>query len=253
MRLKDKVCIVTGTSGYIGQAYATRLAQEGAKVVLADVVESPQTLSAVEKIGGEVLDLRVDVTSEESTKEMARRTVERFGRIDCLLNNAGIIRGPGMGSRAIEEVDLAAFDRVLAVNIKGVFLCIRAVVPYMKQQGGGKIINISSGTWLHPSRGRLSNPHYVASKAAVAGLTRAICKELGQYNINVNCLAPGATPHDQADEILAAGLRFDDEERPLGRPGVPDDLTGTAVFLFSEDSDFITGQMILVNGGMETW
>ncbi len=253
MRLKDKVCIVTGTSGYIGQAYAVRLGQEGAKVVLADIKPSKETEEAVHKTGAEWLSLTVDVTSEESTKEMARATVARFGRVDCLLNNAGIIRGPGMGARPIEEVDLDAFDRVLAVNIKGVFLCIRAVVPYMKQQGGGKIINISSGTWLHASRDRASNPHYVASKAAVAGLTRALCKELGQYNINVNSLAPGATPHDRRDQILAAGPDFEKEERALGRPCVPEDLTGTAVFLFSEDSDFITGQMILVNGGMETW
>ena len=250
MRLEGKVCIVTGTSGYLGQAFAVRLGQEGAKVVLADIQESPDTLRAMQGTGAEVLDLRVDVSSEKSTAEMARLTVERFGRIDCLINNAGIAH---VEPRPVEEVDLDLFDRVLAVNIKGVFLCIRAVAPYMKRQGAGKIVNVSSGAWLHASRGRLSAPQYAASKAAVVGMTRAICKELGQYNINVNCLAPSSTPHGRREEILAAQPDFEKEERALGRLGVPEDLTGTAVFLLSADSDFITGQMVLVNGGMETW
>ncbi len=250
MRLKDKVCIVTGSSGYLGRAHAMRLGQEGARVVLADIEESYETLEAVQGTGAEVLDLRVDVSSEESTREMARRTVGRFGRIDCLLNNAGIAH---VEPRSIEDVDMESFVRVLQVNVTGVFLCIRAVVPYMKAQRAGKIVNVSSGAWLHASRGRLSAPQYAASKAGVVGLTRAICKELGQYNINVNCLAPSATPRGRRDEILAAPRDFEHEERALGRLGVPEDLTGTVVFLFSEDSDFITGQMILVNGGMETW
>ena len=250
MRMKDKVCIVTGTSGYLGKAYAIRLGEEGAKVVLADIEESQETLRAVEATGAEVLALRVDVSSEQSTREMAQRTAERFGRIDCLLNNAGIAH---VEPRAIEDVDMESFERVMAVNVRGVFLCIRAVVPYMKQQGGGKIVNVSSGAWLHPSRGRLSAPQYAASKAAVVGLTRSLCKELGQYHININTLAPSSTPQGRRDDILAAGPDFEKEERALGRLGVPEDLTGTAVFLLSSDSDFITGQMILVNGGMETY
>lgn len=250
MRLKDKVCIVTGTSGYLGRAFAVRLGQEGAKVVLADVQESPDTLKAVEATKAEVLDLRVDVTSEQSTTAMARRTVERFGRIDCIINNAGIAH---VEPRPVEEVDMDLFDRVLAVNIRGVFLCIRAVTPYMKQQRAGKIVSVSSGAWLHTSRGRLSAPQYSASKAAVVGLTRSVCKELGQYNINVNVLAPSSTPAGKRDEILAASRDYEKAERALGRLGVPEDLTGTAVFLLSSDSDFITGQMILVNGGMETY
>ena len=252
MRLKDKVVIVTGTSGYIGRTFAERLGQEGAKVVLADIRESSDTASAVQATGAELLSLEVDVTNEESTKAMARKAVERFGRIDCLLNNAGIIRGPGMEPRSILDVDLAAWDRTLAVNVKGPFLCIRAVFPYMRDQGGGKIINIGSGTWLHTSRGRLSTPHYVASKGAVTGLTRAIAKELGQYRININTLAPGNTPPEGREEALR-GPQFADNERALGRVGLPEDLTGAMVFLFSEDSDYVTGQMLLVNGGMETW
>ena len=252
MRLKDKVAIVTGTAGYIGRAFATRLGQEGAKVVVCDVRDSSETAEAVRATGAEVLPLQVDVTSEESTKEMARKTAERFGRIDCLLNNAGIIRGPGMDARPITEVDLEAFDRTLAVNVKGVFLCIRSVFPYMRDQGGGKIINIGSGIWLHTSRDRLSTPHYAASKGAVTGLTRSLAKELGQYSIRINTLAPGSTPPEGRDEALA-GPRFEESERALGRMGLPEDLTGAMVFLFSEDSDFVTAQMILVNGGMETW
>jgi NAD(P)-dependent dehydrogenase (short-subunit alcohol dehydrogenase family) len=237
-RLQDKVIVVTGASGYIGRTFAERVGQEGARVVLCDIRESPEALAAVRATGADALSLQVDVASEESTKEMARKSVERFGRIDGLLNNAGIIRGPGMEPRSLLDVDLDAWDRTLSVNVKGPFLCIRAVFPYMRDRGGGKIINIGSGTWLHTSRGMLSTPHYVASKGAVTGLTRA--------------LAPGATPPEGREQALL-GPQFTDSERALGRVGLPEDLTGAMVFLFSEDSDFMTGQMLLVNGGMETW
>jgi NAD(P)-dependent dehydrogenase (short-subunit alcohol dehydrogenase family) len=252
MRLEGKVTIVTGAAGYIGRAYAVRLGQEGARVVICDIADLTQTAEAVEATGADVLALTVDVSSEESTKEMARQTVERFGRIDCLVNNAALFHGPGMEGRLIEEVDLGAFDRALSINIKGPFLCVRAVLPYMREQRGGKIVNIGSGTWLHTARGIKSTPHYVASKAAITGLTRALAKELGRHNIRINTLAPGATPPEGREEALR-GPQFEDNDRALGRVGLPEDLTGALVFLFSDDSDFMTGQMMLVNGGMETW
>lgn len=253
-RLQDKVTIVTGAAGYLGKAYAVRMGQEGAKVVVADRADCGEITELVQATGAEVLSVQVDVTYEESTKLMAKKTVDRFGRIDCLLNNAGLFRGPGMDARPIGEVDLDAFRRAMDINVFGSFLCIRAVVPYMKEQGGGKIINISSGTWLHTSRGSTSTPHYVASKAAVLGLTRALTKELGSYNIRINTLAPGgmgsATAAGQPTQPQTAQR---DSGRALQRPPVPEDLTGTAVFLFSEDSDWVTGQMLVVNGGMEVY
>ena len=164
---------------------------------------------------------------EEDTLEMARRAVERFGRIDCIVNNAGIY--DGLTARSMLEVDLAEWDRVMDVNVKGIFLCSRAVVPYMRQQGGGKIINIGSSIWLFGGSGI---PHYVASKAAVTGLTRALARELGADNIKVNTLAPGGT--------ASGAVVTRDEHSPqvvpnsanvLGRREVPEDLTGTMVFL----------------------
>ncbi len=144
------------------------------------------------------------------------------------------------------------WDRVYSVNVRGTFLCMRAVFPYMREGGGGKIVNIGSGTFLHSSRGRTAtNPHYVSSKAAVMGLTRAVAKELGQFNIKVNTLSPGGTDTTLSRDTVQP--YEDDTDRALNRPETPDDLTGTLVFLLSPESDFITGQMIVVNGGMETY
>ena len=252
-RLQDKVTIVTGAAGYLGQAYAVRFGQEAAKVVVADRADCTEVAAKVRATGAEVLEVKVDVTDEESTQDMAKQVVARFGRIDCLLNNAGLFRGPGMDARPLLDVDMDAFRRTLDVNVTGIFLCIRAVFPYMRDEGGGKIINISSGTWLHTSRGVSATPHYVASKAAVMGLTRAVAKELGTHKINVNTLAPGGMGSLTPPGQQAPMTQQRDSGRALQRPPVPEDLTGTAVFLFSDDSDWVTGQMIVVNGGMEVY
>lgn len=243
MQLEGKTVIITGAARHIGRAFAVRAGREGANVVVADKDDCGETAELVAAEGAKVLPLRVDVTDEEQTKAMAASTFVEFGRIDALVNNAGIF--DGLVAKPMEEVDLDVWDAVFNVNVKGIFLCTRAVVPYMKEQGKGKIINIGSGIWLS---GVTGIPHYVASKAAVMGLSRALAKELGASKINVNTLAPGGTDSgavvDRNDVPLIpiAG-------RALGRVEVPEDLTGTMVFLASDDSDFITGQMITVNGG----
>ena len=238
--IQDKVVIVTGAGRNIGQTYARRLGEEGAKVVACDIIDCSETAEIIAAAGGEALSLQVDVSDEEQTKAMARLTMERFGRIDGLVNNAALfqdLRHDEVGG--FMDVDMARWDRVFSVNVRGTFLCIRAVFPYMREQGGGKIVNIGSGTFLHSSRGRTAtNPHYVSSKASVMGLTRAIAKELGHYN-TLN--SETVQPYER------------DTDRALNRPETPDDLTGTMVFLLSPESDFITGQMIVVNGGMETY
>ena len=247
MRLEGKVIIVTGAARHLGQAYAVRLAKEGAKLTVADVIDCAETARLCEAEGAEVLPLSVDVTSEEETMAMARQTAERFGRIDGLLNNAGLMRqitGP-----SLMDVDPMWWDKVFAVNARGTFLCTRAVFPYMRDQRSGKILNVGSTTMMRTSNNvNDSNPHYVASKGAVMAFTRAICRELGEFNINVNTLAPGGTDQDPS---LSGEDATPEESRAFGRRGVPSDLAGTVAFLFSDDADFITGQLIAVNGGKE--
>ena len=251
--IKDKGIIVTGAGRNIGQVYSRRLAEEGAKVVVCDVIDCEETAGIVRAAGAEVLPLHVDVTDEAQTQEMARRAAEHFGRIDGLVNNAALFQDLRSDeNKGFMDIDMDRWDSVYSVNVRGTFLCMRAVFPYMRDGGGGKIINIGSGTFLHSSRGRMAtNPHYVSSKAAVMGLTRAVAKEMGQYNIKVNTLSPGGTDTTLNAESVQP---FKEEtDRALNRPETPDDLTGTVVFLLSPESDFITGQMIVVNGGMETY
>ena len=247
MRLEGKVIIVTGAARHLGQAYAVRLAREGARLAIADVLDCSETSALCEAEGAETLSLAVDVTSVAETEELARRTHERFGRIDGLLNNAGLMRN--ITGPSLMDVDPDWWDKVFSVNARGTFLCTRAVFPYMREQGGGKIVNVGSTTMLRTSNNVSdSNPHYVASKGAVMAFTRAVCRELGEHNICVNTLAPGGTDQDPS---LDGADATPEASRAFGRRGVPADLTGTVAFLFSDDADFITGQLIAVNGGKE--
>jgi NAD(P)-dependent dehydrogenase (short-subunit alcohol dehydrogenase family) len=247
MRLKGKVAIVTGGARALGRAYALRLAQEGAKIVIADILDGKETVDAVKKQGGEALYVKTDVTSEESTKEMARQTVEKFGRVDILINNAAMFAT--LVKKPFHEIPAEEWDKVMAVNLKGPFLCAKAVYPYMKKQGKGKIINVSSGTFY---KGLPHFLHYVVSKGGNVALTRSLAREAGDAGICVNTIAPGYIeteyfkehPQDPPEVIKAIVA-----SRCLKRDGTPADLTGTIVFLSSDDSDFITGQTIIVDGG----
>ncbi len=253
MLLQDRVIIVTGAASGLGRRYATRLAEEGAKLTLADIADLTKTASLCEERGAEVLPLRVDVSSEEDTLAMARQTHERFGRIDGLLNNAGITTRHGLEYPSLMDVDMTMWDRVFAVNTRGTFLGIRAVYPYMREQGSGTIVNVSSGSTLRIGRSaNATNVQYVGSKSAITGITRAVARELGQYNINVVTVAPGNT-HSDTEEPLSAEEALHEPESSMLRRGVPDDLAGVMAFLFTDDARFISGQMILVNGGREVW
>ncbi|MBI2372134.1 MAG: 3-oxoacyl-ACP reductase FabG [Deltaproteobacteria bacterium] len=247
MRLKDKVAIVTGGAQGIGRFYCRRLAQEGAKVVSADVLNSQATVDEIKGFGGEAIGLHTDVTSEESTRSMAEQTVAKFGRIDILVNNAGLYAV--LDIKPLWEISAEEWDRVMAVNVKGLFLCTKAVLPQMKKQGKGKIINISSGVAF---KGTPKWIHYTTSKGAVISLTRACARQLGEFGIAVNAIAPGFTLSEGvinkpgfADVMNKDAIA----SRCFQRSQSPEDLVGTVVYLASDDSDFVTGQTIVVDGG----
>lgn len=244
MKLKDKVAIITGGGGGLGRVFSLAVAQEGAKVVIAEIDwENAQAVKdEVQKKGGEVMALRTDVSLEKDTLEMAQKTTERFGRIDILVNNAAIFP-----MKPWDQITGEEWDQVLATNLKGCFLCAKAVFPHMKKQGGGKIINISSGVYL---MGFPNFIHYVSSKAGIIGFTRALAREVGDYGVNVNAVTLGLTqteavkrlmPEEVADQLAS--------NQCLKRKEMPEDLAGTVLFLASEDSNFITGQIINVDGG----
>lgn len=245
MRLKGKAAIVTGAAGGLGLLYAERLAAEGAGVTVCDIAGCADTAAAIESAGGQALPLRTDVTSAQSTSDMARKTAERFGRIDILVNNAAIYAG--IVRKPFVQITPEEWDRLMAVNLKGLLLCCQAVFPYMKQQGQGKIINISSDTTYQGVPFML---HYVTSKGGVIGFTRALARELGEYNIKVNAVAPGLVMTQASrDMVTPVVLETVGRQSCFRRPAQPEDLPGTVAFLASDDSDFITGQVLLVNGG----
>lgn len=246
MRLKDRVAIVTGGAKGLGRAFAMALAKEGAKVMVVtrkDMENLEKTASMIREMGGSSVIFQADVSKESDTKAMADRAVREFGRVDILVNNAAIY--DGIKRRPFYEIDLNEWDLVMTVNVKGVFLSTRSVFPYMKEQKYGKIVNIASEVFFTGSHGFA---HYVASKGGVIGLTRALAVELGPHNICINCVAPGFTD-TEASRGLADVTRYDVSKTPLRRLETPEDLTGAVVFLSSPESDFITGQTLLVDGG----
>jgi 3-oxoacyl-[acyl-carrier protein] reductase len=248
-RLKDKVVIVTGGAYGIGKTFARRMTMEGAAVVIADIdaENAEKTVGELKREGLKAVAVTTDVSDEKSTLDMAKKTAEIFGGIDILINNAAIFSKVKVSTVPFNELDMADWDRMMAVNLKGTFLCSRAVYPYMKKQNRGKIINMASATFFE---GTPVMPHYVASKAGIIGLTRSLASAMAEYNINVNCIAPGRTLSEEpSDESALKSNEIRAKTRQLKRIEYPEDLAGTAVFLVSEDSDFITGQTIVVDGG----
>ena len=250
-RLKDRVIIVTGGAHGIGRAYCHGLAAEGAKVVVADLdmLAAETVVRNLGELGSDALAVRADVSQAEDVDTMARSAAERFGTVDGLINNAAVFQVPAMSRVPFEQIPIDEWDRLIAVNLRGVFLGCRAVVPYMKAQGRGKIVNISSGTVFH---GSANSAHYVTSKAGVIGFTRSLARELGDHNINVNAIAPGLTLSlEEMTEDRLQMSRNRMQARSIKRAQEPEDLVGTAVFLCSPESDFVTGQTIVVDGGAQ--
>jgi NAD(P)-dependent dehydrogenase (short-subunit alcohol dehydrogenase family) len=232
--LDGKVAIVTGGAQGIGAAIAAGLGVEGATVVIADL-DPPE--------GG----IRADVASEADVAAMVEETLARHGRIDILVNNAGLYASLEM--RAFTEIPLEEWNRVMEVNVASMFLTCRAIVPVMRRQGGGKIVNISSGT---PFRGVPFLLHYVTSKGAIVAFTRALAKELGKDSIHVNCVAPGFTMSDGVKshpEVIEKLRDVSVASRALQRDQVPEDVVGAVVFLCTPAADFITGQTMVIDGG----
>ena len=248
-RLESKAAIVTGGAHGIGRAYCLGLAKESAKIAVVDLdLEAAEEVArTIGEQGGTAVAIYADVSSEASTIAMAGTAAEALGSVDILVNNAAVFEQVPMSRVSFMEVSAEEWDRLMAVNLKGPWLCTRAVFPYMKERGGGKIINISSGTvW----GGNPTRPHYVASKAGVMGLSRNLARELGEYGINVNTIQPGSTLTDD----LPPGADLAQRERAvqpraIKRIQVPADLVGAVVFLASADSDFMTGQIVTVDGG----
>lgn len=245
--LQDKVALVTGGAKSIGRAFATTLAGEGANVIIADIVPGePAAEDLNNRFGIQAVALRADVSDEKEVVGLVAAAVDAFGRIDILVNNAAFFAT--MPRAPIEQTDVELFDKVLAVNVRGPFLMVKHVAPHMKAAGGGKIINIGSGT---ANKGMPGMVAYVSSKAAMLGFTRTLSRELGPHGICVNTLSPGLieseslleNPHhlEGSAKVIAT--------RALQRKAVPDDLQGALLFLASSLSDFVTGQTIAVDGG----
>jgi NAD(P)-dependent dehydrogenase (short-subunit alcohol dehydrogenase family) len=250
MKLKGKTAVITGGALGIGAAFAKGFASEGANVVIADLADGSAVITEIKNMGGRAIAVATDVSRETDCLKTAEAANEAFGSVDILVNNAGIFSGIVM--KPFMEVSLDEWNRVMAVNVGGAFNCIKAVFPYMKDRGG-KIINVVSGSYYEGVPGF---PHYVSSKAALMGLTRGLARELGEYNININSLAPGFTLSGGGREV-AKNQRYPKiplsrivGQRSLDHDQVPEDLVGTAVFLAGPDSDTMTGQVLLNNCGV---
>ncbi|MDC0033491.1 SDR family oxidoreductase [Alphaproteobacteria bacterium] len=249
MRLKDRVAIVTGAAQGIGAVYVRVLATEGAKTVIVDVKNCTKTEETIraELPNAEVMSHLCDVSDEASVQNLIDTIKIKYGRVDILVNNAAVFAS--LDRKPFDEISVDEWDQVMSVNLRGVFLCTRAAYPVMKAQKYGKIINIASDTMM---KGTTHFAHYVASKGGVVAFSRAIAKEVGKEGICVNSIAPGLTCTDvmEAEEgFTPARFNRSVSARAIPRIQTPEDLAGTVIYLASSDSDFVTGQCIVVNGG----
>ncbi|MFN0301808.1 MAG: SDR family NAD(P)-dependent oxidoreductase [Burkholderiales bacterium] len=246
-RLEGRVAIVTGGARGIGAAYAKALAAAGARVCAADVLDAKPVAEEIKRAGGQAIAVHCDVADPKSAQAMVASTIKAFGKLDILVNNAAVFAA--LQQKHFMEISSEEWDKLMAVNVRGVFECVKAAVPEMRRNKYGKIVNIASGTVF---KGTPMMLHYVTSKAAVVGMTRCMARELGDDGICVNTLAPGLTMSEGVKSnasFTGAMIKMNASTRALQREQVPEDLTGTMVYLCSADSDFMTGQCIVVDGG----
>lgn len=242
-----RVVVITGAGQGLGRAFAKAFAADGAVAVIAEINENKalSVASEIHDASGEALAVATDVSSQESVNLMIEKVVDRYGRVDVLINNAGIFSTLSM--RPFEEIPLDEWNKVLDVNVTGALRCCRAVAPHMKSAGWGRIINMASGA---VTLGRPNYLHYITSKAALVGMTRSMARELGSYGITVNAILPGATFTEiERQTVSPAQKERIVASQCIPRPENPDDLTGTALFLASDQSAFLTGQSVTVDGG----
>ena len=243
MRLQGKVAIITGAARGIGRETALLFAAEGAKVVICDLLdEGEEVAEEIRSRGGEAIFYKLDVTDREAVKRMVDAVVERYGRIDILVNNAGITRDAQFLKMTEED-----WDKVIAVNLKGVFNMTQAVAPVMVAQGKGKVVNAASVVALY---GNFGQTNYVASKAGVIGMTKVWARELGRKGINVNAVAPGFIQTEMTAKVPEKVLQMVRERTPLGRLGTPRDVAYAYLFLASDESDYVNGAVLSVDGGL---
>ena len=247
-RLSGRTIIITGAAQGIGAVYAKSLAAEGARIAVCDLNAPDATVAAITEAGGEAFGTLCDISNGSSVAAFVSETVEKFGTIHGLVNNAAMFAS--LSPKPFEEISSEEFGRVLDINVRGTFEVVKAVTPTMRANGYGKIVNIGSGTTF---KGTPMLLQYVSSKGAVLAMTRSLARELGEWGIRVNCVAPGLTlsegVRDSEEHFPRDMIAMDASSRCIVREQVPDDLTGTVGFLLSAESDFISGQTVVVDGG----
>ncbi|MDN8617360.1 SDR family NAD(P)-dependent oxidoreductase [Variovorax ginsengisoli] len=244
--MANKVVIITGAAQGIGRTYALAMARQGARICVSDIVPPDETLTAVLAEGAEAMGIRCDVTDQASVDAMVAAALGAFGRIDVLVNNAALFASLRM--RSFMDLDLQEWDKVMTVNVRGTWQVTKAVVPSMRATGGGSIINIASATVF---KGSPLLAHYVASKGAVVAMTRALAREVGDANIRINALAPGLVMSEGVQDHPGwlESSKSIVASRAIKRESQPEDMVGALLFLASDDSEFVTGQTLVVDGG----
>jgi NAD(P)-dependent dehydrogenase (short-subunit alcohol dehydrogenase family) len=243
-RLQERVAIVTGAAVGNGRAFCQRLAQDGARIMIADIADASEAMELVRASGGEIDAVRVDATDEAQTQKMVRKTIERFGRVDVLVNNVGLYQ-----EEPFELISFEEWRRVLSVNLDSLFLASRAVLPVMKERGFGRIIALSSDTiWL----GTPYLVHYVTAKMGVIGFVRSLASEIGRYGITINAVTVGltATQRPPGEKLVGSILEHLLPQQAVQRGDEPDDIAEVVAFLASPESSIISGQTINVDGGV---